>query len=300
MLDRLLGRAELEARIEALEEETRHLERQLEAEQERRADAQSARQEAEQRANRLEDRIADLEGQLDRARTGEAPLERRRTEQLRGGRLRAVLDRLESVEAPREGALTACVGATGTLPDDLRQLIGSRTALLPDGRALVYADDAGLVAAALVPPLAPAPFEARGDRFRVDRGWFRPVDDGRPRRHALALVRSDLFALGVYEGGERVDFEGFSSDVMGDHSKGGFSQARFERRRDEQIDDHLDRVRTALRAAPEPLYLTGERTVLSSLDVEAAARRRVSATGDPEAALEDAVEAFWTTRLYGL
>jgi len=228
MLDRLLGRAELEERIDELEEENRHLERQLDAEQERRADAQHARQDAEKRVNRLEDRIADLEGQLDRARDGDGPLERRHEEGVRGERLAAVLDRLASVEAPDEGALTACVRG-GTPPDALGELLGSRTALLPKGPALVYADDAGLVAAALVPPLPPAPFETRGDRFRVDRGWFRPVDDGEPRRHALALVRSDLFALGTYEGEERVDFEGFDSDVMGDHSKGGFSQARFER-----------------------------------------------------------------------
>jgi hypothetical protein len=296
MFDRLLGRAELEERIEELEEEKRHLERQLDAEQERRADAQHARQEAEERINRLEDRIADLEGRLEHAEGGEARLERRREEPLRGERLAAVLDRLSSLDAADEGALTACVRGRSGVPDALGDLLGSRTALLPDGPVLVYADGAGLVATALVPPLPPEPFTARGDRFRVDRSWFLP--DG--RRHAVALVRSDLFALGVYEGRERVAFEGFDSDVMGDHSKGGFSQARFERRRDEQIDDHLDRVRAALADAPEPLYLVGERTVLSELDVEAAARRAVAATGQPENALADAVESFWTTRLYGL
>jgi len=81
------------------------------------------------------------------------------------------------------------------------------------------------------------------DRFALEREWFLPTG-----RHAVALVRTDLFALGVYEDDERVDYRGFESDVKGSHSKGGFSQARFERIRDGQIDDHLERCRDALSA----------------------------------------------------
>jgi hypothetical protein len=61
-------------------------------------------------------------------------------------------------------------------------------------------------------------------------------------------VRSDTFALGVYEGRDRLRFEAFQSDVTAEHDKGGFSQARFERRRDEEITDHLDRCRDRLLA----------------------------------------------------
>jgi len=82
------------------------------------------------------------------------------------------------------------------------------------------------VSAALTPPIEPAPFDRWSDRFRLDESWFRPTG-----RFAFALVRSDTFALGVYEGDERVAFEGFTSDVKEAHSKGGFSQGRFERRR---------------------------------------------------------------------
>jgi peptide subunit release factor 1 (eRF1) len=294
VLDDLLGRTELKERIDELEEENEHLERQLDAEQERRADAASARQEAEERGNRLEDRIADLEGQLDREREGVADLQFRRREQLRGDRMRSVLSRLDAVDADGEGALTAMVD--DEVPDAVADLFGERAALVSRAApCVVVADDAGLVAATLEPPVAPDPFVTWDDGFDLDRSWFLPTGD-----HAVALVRSDLFALGRYRGDERFAVEGFESDVKGDHSKGGFSQARFERRRDEQIAEHLRRCRDRLEDVDDPLYVVGDRDGVDELGDLATATAAVDATGDPEAALDDAVRSFWTTRLSGI
>jgi peptide subunit release factor 1 (eRF1) len=294
MLDRLLGREELRERVATLEDEKRHLERQLEAEERRRSEAVTDRQAAEERVNRLEDRIAGLEGERGAETTAEPSVRRR--EALRGDRLDAVLERLASVEAGPEGALSATVEEG--VPDAVAELLGDRAGLV--GRVapcVVYADDAGLVSVALAPPRPPDPFCEWADGFRLDRSWFEPGED---ERHALTLVRSDTFALGVYEGAERVDFEGFESDVKEQHSKGGFSQGRFERIREGQIADHLDRCRSALADAPDPLYVVGERTVLDEVDDRAARTRAVDATGDPEAALAAARRAFWTTRLSAL
>jgi peptide subunit release factor 1 (eRF1) len=293
MLDRLLGRAPLKERIDDLEEELHHTERELQAERERRREAVTDRQRADERVNRLEDRIAELEGKVEDATEG-IDLSFRREESLRGGRLDAVLGRLESVESDPEGVLSAFVD--GEVPDPVVETLGDRTPLVRRAEpCLVYADDVGVVAVSLDPPVAPDPFVEWADRFRVERSWFEPTGP-----HAVGLVRADLFALGGYEDGGRVSFEGFTSDVKGDHSKGGFSQARFERIRDGQIDEHLDRCRKALETVDVPLYLTGERVVLSEFEDLATVTRPVDATGDPRPALEDAVHEFWTTRLRGL
>jgi hypothetical protein len=298
MSDGLLGRLtgaterELRADIESLEAEVDRLTAQLEAERERRANAVSDRQSAQERVNRLEDRIADLEGQLEHAGDEAAEPRPRGTERLRGERFGRVLDRLKSVEAPGEAALTAMID--GDVPLAVREAFGERTVLVERAApCIVLTDDAGLVAAALEPPLLPEPFVEWADRFRLDRSWFEPTGE-----HAVALVRSDLFAYGAYEGSKRVAFEGFSSDVKGKHSKGGFSQGRFERRRDAQIDEHLERCRAVLEAQdPDRLVVVGERTLLGEFEERAVATAAVDATGDPEPALEDAVAAFWTTRL---
>ncbi|WP_255170341.1 Vms1/Ankzf1 family peptidyl-tRNA hydrolase [Natrononativus amylolyticus] len=297
MIDELLGRASLKERIADLEDENERLRNRYEAESERRSDAVTARQEAEERQNRLEDRIAQLEGELERREDDDGELEFRRHERLRGGRLEEVLDRLESFRTGPEGALTASV--SGAVPDDLSEALGERARLLADLDAcLVCADDAGLVSVALEPPLSPDLEATWSDRFELEREWFAPAG-----RHAVALVRADLFALGVYDGDERVDYRGFESDVKGNHSKGGFSQARFERIRDDQIDDHLDRCRAAIdEYGGERLYLVGQRGVVDTLaaDVDPLATAAVDATGAPKSALEDAVRSFWRTDLYVL
>lgn len=300
MLDRLLGREELKTRIDELEEENRHLQRQLDAESERRAEAVTARQDAEERINRLEDKLAELEGRLEAAGgdgddAGPTP---RRREALRGDRRDAVLSRIESVRTDREGALTALVGDDG-LPEAVADLAGARAGLA--GRAapcLYYGDDAGAVSVALVPPLPPERFVEWDDRFRVDRSWFDPAAVG---AHALAVVRADTFALGRFEGRERIGFEGFESDVKADHSKGGFSQGRFERRRDGEIASHVERCLDVVEERyPERLFVVGERTVLGEFEAVADATSTVDATGASEEAIDDAFRDFWSTTVYGL
>lgn len=296
MLDALLGKAELKERIANLEDRNEDLQRQLEAESDRRAEAVTARQKAQRNVNRLQDRLTELEDRVERLQSGERQLAYHREETLRGDRLAAVLDRLESVETGPEGALSAYVDER-SLPSDVEDVFGERAALVARASpCFAFADDAGVCRVALDPPIAPDPFVTWDDRFDVDRSCFEPRGE-----YTLALVRSDLFAMGTYRGRERLAFHGFDSDLGRNHSKGGFSQARFERLRDEQIDDHLDRCRAALaERETDRLYVVGEQSVLTEVADEADATAAVDATGDPEAALADAFRDFWTTTLYAI
>jgi len=294
MLDDLLGRTELKAEIEALGAEVDSLEAQLEAERQRRADAVTERQEAQHRANRLEDRVEQLEDQVERLKSGDTALSYRRETRLRGEQLGEILARLASVETGQEGALSAYVPDGHDRPAELREAFGERAALVSRAApCLALGDDAALVSVCLRPPVAPEPFVEWGGRFRIEREWFQPRG-----RYTLALVRSDLFAMGTYRGDERTAFHGFDSDLKSQHSKGGFSQARFERLRDEQIDEHLDRCVAALeKRETDRLYVVGERSVLGEVAPLADVTDTVDATGDPEDALRDAWEAFWTVPL---
>ena len=303
MLDELLGRAELKDRIEELEEEKRHLERRATAEEERRSEAARKRQEAEAEVNRLEDRIEGLEERVERlSGSDDAAVSFRGTETLRGARRDEVLARLDAVTTDAEGALTAMVH--DDVPDPVRDALGERAALVRRAApCLVCVDDAGLVEVALAPPTPPASFASWGESFRLDRSWFAPTEPT-----WVAVVRSDRFALGVYDG-ERVEHVAeIESDVQADHSKGGFSQARFERRRDQQIDDHLDRAREALaahldgdadaetthdgasRPTPPPdaeVVVLGEATVLGRLPAHADRPAAAAASGEPPAPPRD-------------
>lgn len=316
VLDRLLGRASLRARIDELEEENERLRRRYEAESDRRADAATARQAAEQQQNRLEDRIAQLEGELERVSSetgsdtaGDGP-ELRARERLHGDRLEEILERLSSMRTGPEGALTAVIGDDGSVPQTLTDALGSeRSRRARDGApCLVCVDDANIVSVTLEGALLPDLEATWGDRFDLEREWFRPTGT-----FTFALVRADLFALGVYEGAKRVEYRGFESDVKSKHSKGGFSQGRFERIRDGQIDDHLERCREVITEVASggehdgttstdgdtPLYLVGQRDAVDTLaeDVAPDATAAVDATGKPKSALEDAFHDFWSAEL---
>ena len=299
MIDRLLGRAELKERIEELEEEKRHLQRRAEAEEERRSDAVADRQRAEERVNELEHRIESLEERVERAEGTEETVEFRRVSDRSGARLADALDRFRAVESDdEEGLLTAYVPDGDSVPASVADWFGDRTALVRRAApAVVLADDTGAVSAALTPPVEPEPFDRWDDRFRLDDAWFRPTG-----RFAFAVVRSDTFAVGTYEGDERVAFEGFTTDVKEAHSKGGFSQGRFERRREGQIDDHLGRADEALAEVAaagdlDRVIVVGERSVLGRVRDRADVTDVSDATGKPEAALDDAFRDFWRVRI---
>ncbi|MEE6209107.1 Vms1/Ankzf1 family peptidyl-tRNA hydrolase [Salarchaeum sp. III] len=292
MLDRLLGRARLKDRIADLEDEVESLQAQLDAESERRRDAVAAKQEAEEAVNRLEDRIEELRDRAERAETVDEELDIRGTADVFGERLDRLLTRLETVHAPGDGALTAMVD--GRVPESVSDAFGERAALVEHGSPCLAVRDAdGVVSATLRPPVAPDEFDAWSDSFRVEREWFEPTGE-----FALAIVRADLFALGTYDGRERTGFEGFESDVKGKHSKGGFSQGRFERRRDEQVAEHLEKCEDAIEALDtDTLYVVGERTLLPEFASDADVTAPSDATGDPEDALSEAFRDFWTVRL---
>jgi peptide subunit release factor 1 (eRF1) len=312
MLDDLLGRTELKERIEELEAEKQSLQEQLDAEAERRSEAARKRQDAEKRVNELEAKIEELEDRVTRAEgDGDTDAEFRSRVDLRGERKARVLDLLSSLEAGEEGVLSAYV------PDDppaaVREAFGERAPLVARAApCLVVRDREGVVSAALRPPNPPAAFCEWGETARADRAWFEPTGE-----YALAVVRADLFAVGVYEARapdhgeaansasgarrdpravERQSFEGFESDVKGDHSKGGFSQARFERIRDDQIREHVDRCQDALADVDtDTVFVVGQETLLGEFDATATAA--VDATGDPEDALAAAHRDFWTVPL---
>lgn len=293
MLDELLGRAALREEIASCEEEIERLEAQLAAAEERRKEAVRDRQAADERINRLEDRIADLEGQVENSASGEwAPRFRGRTEVSRR-RVGGLVERLRGLEFGAEDAYTAMV--TETVPETVREEFGAHSALVDRAKpCLVLTDSFGICSVAVRPPRPPSAFESWDDGFQLDDAWFVPRGE-----FGFALIRSDVFRYAEYMDESQTFRESFDSDVRGQHSKGGFSQARFERRRDEQIDAHLEEAQSVLRERdPSELIVVGDPAVIDSFSEVADVVASVDATSNTEEPLEAAFESFWTTTLY--
>lgn len=289
----------LESQIAELEKEAERKSKEAQRDKEKRREAVTARQDAQEEANRLKDRITQLESDLNRLRESDSEghdVAYRRRETLSDRRLAALLERLRSLHAPPEGALTATV--QDEVPRVVSDLLGDRSVLVADAApCIVVADDSGIVSLALCPPVLPTIEPTWSDRFTLDPQWFEPEG-----RFVLVFMRANLFAAGIYEGREQISFKGFQPKVGRRHSKGGFSQGRFERIREEQIADHVKRCREALKefmGDERRLYLVGQREMIDALadDFHPEATATVDATGAPREALEDAFQTFWTTEL---
>ena len=116
--------------------------------------------------------------------------------------------------------------------------------------------------------------------FPIKERYIAPAYDIEPLRSllehdlsiALVLVRSGAYSIGICQGEKLVSSKTGTGLVHARHRKGGSSQRRFERRREEQMHAFLERTCTHVRQqlgphAPSLDYLVygGSRTAISSL-----------------------------------
>ncbi|MDZ7687817.1 MAG: Vms1/Ankzf1 family peptidyl-tRNA hydrolase [Halobacteriales archaeon] len=305
MLDDVLGKTELKERIKELEEELNGLEDRLESEERKRKTEAREKQEAYERANKMESKVQELEDRLERAGEDEEDASFRVARTVRGTTLSNSLDFLESARSGEDGLTTMHVASGDRVPDEFEtettaalQRVESKTGFV------AFGDDAGLLRVALVPPLAVEETRVEhGPRFALDRSLFEL-----PEPHAVAVIRSDEYAGGVYSGGERLAFSSRSSEVKSQHSKGGYSQGRFERARDEEVKKHVRESADEFDATlaghdVKHVFVAGESRVASDFADEITTRvpvlkRTTDATGSGEEFLRQGYATVESARLY--
>lgn len=304
MLDDLLGKTALKDRIEKLEDEVQSLEKQLTAEERRRKEAVTDKQEADRRVNELEDKVEELRDRLEKAGGDEEGADFRVARAVRDSTLADVLDLLESSKSGEESLTTVYATEGDTVPDEFEAETTGLLRHLESDRGLVaFGDDVGVVRAAVVPPLEVGENRVEhGSSFALDRSLFEL-----PEPYAVAVVRSDEYAGGVYDG-ERVAFSSLSSDVKSKHSKGGFSQSRFERGHDEAVKEHIrdaaeEFEETVGGYGPERVFVAGESRMVSRFAEEVnldtpVVERTADATGSGEELLRRGYDSVRSARLY--
>ena len=132
-------------------------------------------------------------------------------------------------------------------------------------------------------------------------------------RVALILVRLGAYAIGLCQGESLISSKVGTGLIHGRHKKGGSSQQRFQRHREKQIENFLDRVcshsREQLEAQARMLdYLVygGARTTISSLRKRCSFLRQFDGRTLPplldipeprKAVLETAIGRVWASSL---
>lgn len=251
MFDRLLGRGddeeelrELRRRLEKTETKLEAAEAQRDKAEKRRKKAASEKQEAQHRVNLLEDRVAGLESELAHLKEREGSDGGEGFSRVVTVDMEHLLERLGSYSA-RSDDLVTLVSPDLSTEDVLDDLDGDLAAAKRfEQEGVLYHDEAGVLSCVVKPPtLRTDPAIRYGDRFDTD-----PVDLTELRRnHVLCFVRSDESAVARFRDGELEEFRHLSADVKSKHTKGGFSQKRFERLREEQVKKHVEDTRRATR-----------------------------------------------------
>lgn len=217
----------------------------------------AAKQDAEEKLKAAEVRLLTLEHELEKQRTDmSGELSFTCTGHFNKQRAEEFIMSLSSIKYPSDSLFTVYFAAGGTLGGmrdyvDLVERIDAETLAMVEkinsstGLVLFYSPD-HLVNELIVPPLPlRKSYWTTGDTF-----------DTTPLLESMK-VNSSMCVLVAHAGesfvGYSLDSEEFDSfqviksSVKAKHAKGGFSQRRFERLREEDIAHHIDKVKLALK-----------------------------------------------------
>lgn len=320
LTDRLFGREKLKEKIDALQQELdqarrekQELQEKLESERERAKDAVSERQKLNERINRQQDKIGSLKDKIRRKEYIEDRVGKDlRSNKISRNKLASLLNKLSSFESEGDDLLTVFlppnasiegVDSEGVLRTDLtlNQLKKLKEEESETGKVLFYCEN--LLSLLLKPPLPIKEQEwYRSKMFKIS-----PIQEQLEKEIGYLFLSGGGSTAALF-GKEVEDFEIIESKVKSKHKKGGFSQGRFERKREEEVKKHLDEVvensREIFPADLEIFALSGNKKMVSSLrekdflaDKESFVKKidlsKVSGKGD----LEKAFNEFWKGRL---
>jgi predicted RNase H-like nuclease (RuvC/YqgF family) len=242
----------LKARMIELEEENRKLSLKLEKGDEKAKKTVATKQEVDRELNEARQRISSLENELQKLKQeASRELSFRFSESMTGHKLDELLFLLGSLQSKAPALITIYLARDETLKN-IEETIASRldssAAYLIEkidsstGKAIFY-DTNQIIKLVIIPVFPIARSEsALGRQFALET-----LEKSRRCDKILVLNAhaGETFA-GIVENDTFAEHEIIRSSVMGKHSKGGWSQKRFQSLVEEDVRHHADKVRAAL------------------------------------------------------
>lgn len=305
---------ELQEELERLREEKKKLDKKLEKQNKRAKKAETDKHELHQKINRLEDQVQSLKNKLQNEAAEahelvyEEPILWRDPELL--------LSKVSSVRSEEDDLLTVFIPKELSMMDiedsnflqfklTPKQIERVEKTKSDTGKALIHAE--GLFTTLTKPPL---PIK-NGEWFLSTQFKVEPLLSQFDKKVCLAFLSSGGSAVATFDREGIEDFQLIKADIKGEHSKGGFSQDRFQRRREEEIRDHINKVENALEELPEADYLTlsGSQKMVSELEKSDHIHKLRNKTFhkkidlshiEEEKDLRKATQKFWSTETLNL
>lgn len=248
----------LEQKVEELKDEKQSLEEQLKAEQGRRRELATKKQSAEEELNKLEDKIRNLEKEDETEDDAEKEI---LYEDLSFSEFENLLKKLGSIESSEKELVTVNVSeGVFQVEKELKNSVDSKTFSELSGiesfTGFVDEEIGVYVLKSNVP---------RNSEVKIGRAFdISQLRDFIEKEKHFVTVAAGESKIYKEKAGEYEEVKSITSRVDHEHSQGGFSQGRFERKRDEQVRDHLEEVAEALEDR-ENIYLLGEKRLCKEL-----------------------------------
>ncbi len=223
----LFGKKKLRRKIEELEEKIEELEKykkRWEKEKERYKQVVTEKQEAEKKLNKMENRVSTLRDRLEEDRKKEE--EQMKKEKLGLSRAYRYLDSLSSIELGR---------------DVFTAYRNPGNSFLNDKMTEVFLHEPLMIKSVFQTPLKLDEKEYNAKNFVTNH-----LKEALDRRTLFIHFSAGGSGIGIFEDREPVQTSVIKSDIKSQHKKGGYSQKRFERLREQQIRSHIEDVEEEL------------------------------------------------------
>lgn len=244
----------LKAKILALENENSKLSLQVEKKGEITKKTLAARQEVDRELNEAKQQIRSLENELEKLKKEtKGELNFRFSENFSKNRLDDILFLLDSMQSKTATLITIYLAKEETpknLPSDIASHITSSERALIEkiesqtGKVIFYDTD-GIIKLVMLPV-----FPILHSEYSLERRFDLETLKNSFKRDKILVINAhagETF-IGIIEDYVFIEHEVIRSSVMGKHSKGGWSQKRFQSLVEEDVKHHSDKVRTALDA----------------------------------------------------
>ncbi|MFB6204751.1 MAG: Vms1/Ankzf1 family peptidyl-tRNA hydrolase [Candidatus Nanohaloarchaea archaeon] len=243
----------LRQQVQKLEEEIESWKERYEAESERRQELSRKKQEAEEELNRLKDRLRTLEDDEDdeEDEDGTSPEELGFEEALQ------LVRKLGSIQSGERDMVTVYRGESvdeiGDLQGLKNSITGEQLAFLQESPGVYFFDSQ-------LPDIRLKTRVFYSPEWSLDTGFdTSTIREFIEEQKIWVLVSAGDTKIYREEGGRVEELDHIKSRIEHKHSQGGYSQSRFERKREEQVENHLEEVRAALEDHEDPLLLGEER-----------------------------------------
>jgi len=253
----------LEEEIKEVRDERDRYREKLDAEEKRRSKLSKEKQEAQEKLNRLQDKLKNKEKTTSKEESGE---EGTKWAKLDLNEIKNILEKLDSVKSPEKDLVTVkSTERIENLPDlkGLKNTLNSSDYSSLSSEKSFFAFIDGKIFSTVLKTRKFFKKDWKLDQeFHTDE-----LKDFIESEKHWAIVSAGKTQVFHEENGEFEEVDRVTTRVENQQKKGGFSQGRFERKRDEQVEEHVKKTKELIKDF-ENLKVLGNKKLCKELKGE--------------------------------